>query len=254
MRPILFQVGPFPISSFGLFLILAFLVGIVMVRRRAAMLGINPDQMIDISLYMIIGGIVVGRLGYVVSNLGTFAQEPLRIITIWQDSGLVFYGALLGGALVAFWHARARQIPLLRFLDIFAPALALGYAVAMIGALLHGLYLGRPTTVPWAVQMQFEQRHPTSVYLLLASLGTYLVLRAQEQRTAAPGTLLFLWLGLHAVSRFVAEFFVDSPTLVGPLTVAQAISLLVAGGAAAGLVLSNRSQSEPMPQPQHPTP
>jgi phosphatidylglycerol:prolipoprotein diacylglycerol transferase len=249
MRPILFQVGPFPISSFGLFLLLAFAVGIVMARRRAGSLGIDPSQMLDIALYMIIGGIVVGRLGYVVTNLGTFTAEPLRILTIWQDSGLVFYGALLGGALVAYQFSRTRQIPLFRFLDIFAPALAFGYAVAMIGALLHGLYLGRPTTVPWAVQISFEQRHPTAIYLLLASLGTYIVLRAQERRTAVAGTLVLLWLLLHAVSRFVAEFLVDSPAIVGPLTFAQAVNLLVAVCAAAGLVTSNRAQPEAMPQP-----
>ncbi|HVH30545.1 MAG TPA: prolipoprotein diacylglyceryl transferase family protein, partial [bacterium] len=134
MRPVLFQIGPLPISSFGLFLLLAFAVGIVQVRRRAAALGINPDEMLDITLYTIIGGIVMGRLGYVATNLGIFSAEPLRILTIWQDSGLVFYGALIGGVLVIAWYARARQIPLLRFLDIFAPALAFGYAVAMIGA------------------------------------------------------------------------------------------------------------------------
>ncbi|HEX4841186.1 MAG TPA: prolipoprotein diacylglyceryl transferase [bacterium] len=249
MRPILFQIGPLPISSFGLFLLLAFAVGIVQVRRRAAALGINPDEMLDITLYTIIGGIVMGRLGYVATNIGTFTAEPLRILTIWQDSGLVFYGALVGGALVIAWYARARQIPLLRFLDIFAPALAFGYAVAMIGALLHGLYLGRPTTVPWAVQMSFEQRHPTAVYLLFASLGTYFVLWAQERRTATAGTLILLWLLLHAVSRFVVEFFVDSPAIVGPLTVAQAVNLLFAVGAAAGLVNANRAQPEAMPQP-----
>src|SRR5207249_10782826 len=69
MRPILFQIGPFPISSFGLFLLLAFVVSIALARRRAAPLGIDPSQMLDIALYMIIGGIVVGRLGYVVANL-----------------------------------------------------------------------------------------------------------------------------------------------------------------------------------------
>src|SRR5207249_4902677 len=151
MRPILFQIGPFPISSFGLFLLLAFVVGIALARRRAAPLGIDPSQMLDIALYMIIGGIVVGRLGYMVANLPTFVQEPVRIVTIWQDSGLAFYGALLGGGAVAALYARSRQILLRRFLDVFAPPLAAGYAVAMIGALLHGLYLGRPTTVPWAV-------------------------------------------------------------------------------------------------------
>ncbi len=245
MKPILFHLGPFPISSFGVFLLLAFAVGIAMARRRAVPLGIASSQMLDIALYMIIGGIVVGRLGYVAVNLQTFAQEPLRILTIWQDSGLVFFGALIGGAGVAVLTARARQIPVRRFLDVFAPGLAVGYAVAMVGALLHGLFLGRPTTVPWTVQMVFEHRHPTPIYLLIASVGTYLVLRAQEQRTTRDGTLFFLWLVLHGVTRFAVEFFVESPAAVGPLTLAQVTNVLTAAAAAAGLVLAQRPQPKP---------
>jgi len=251
MKPILFQIGPFPISSFGLFLLLAFVVSIVLARRRAAPLGIDPSQMLDIALYMIIGGIVVGRLGYVVANLPTFAQDPVRIVTIWHDSGLVFYGAVLGGGAVAVLYARRRQIPLRRFLDVFAPPLAAGYAVAMIGALLHGLYLGRPTTVPWAVQMVFEQRHPVPMYLLIASVGTYIVLRVQEHRAMGAGTLFFLWLALHAVTRFAVEFFVESPAVVGPLTLAQATNVLAAAVGIAGLVFVARPQPEPT---QSPTP
>src|SRR5256712_6583297 len=121
MKPILFQIGPFRISSFGLFLLLAFVVTIVLARRRAAPLGIDPSQMLDIALYMIIGGIVVGRLGYVVANLPTFAQDPVRIVTIWHDSGLVFYGAVLGGGAVALLFPRPRPISLRRFPDVFAP-------------------------------------------------------------------------------------------------------------------------------------
>src|SRR2546425_12784951 len=97
MKPILFQIGPFPISSFGLFLLLAFVVSIALARRRAAPLGIDPSQMLDIALYMIIGGIVVGRLGYVVANLPTFGQEPVRVVPIWQGSGPGFYGGVPGG-------------------------------------------------------------------------------------------------------------------------------------------------------------
>ena len=245
MRPILFQIGPFPISSFGLFLLLAFVVSIALARRRAAPLGIDPSHMLDIALYMIIGGIVVGRLGYVVANLPTFVQEPVRIVTIWQDSGLAFYGALLGGGAVAALYARSRQILLRRFLDVFAPPLAAGYAVAMIGALLHGLYLGRPTTVPWAVQMVFEQRHPAPMYLLIASVGTYIVLRFQEHRTTGAGTLFFLWLTLHALTRVAVEFFVESPAVVGPLTLAQAANVLAAAAGIVGLVVVTRPQPEP---------
>lgn len=248
MKPILIRLGPFPISSFGLFLLLAFLVGIVIARRRGARWNIDPSRMLDMGLYMIIGGILVGRLGYVLANWATFVAAPATILTIWKDSGLTFYGALVGGMLVGAVYARALKLPLRAYLDIFAPALALGYAVAMVGALLHGLYIGRPTGVPWAVQMFLERRHPTQIYLLLASLGAYAVLRAQERGEPAPGTLFFLWLLLHAVSRFAVEFLVESSTVLGTMfTLAQLVNGAVAVIAVIGLVIVARG---PHVQPQ----
>lgn len=240
MKPILIHLGRFPISSFGLFLLIAFLVGIAVARARGRAAGIDPSRMLDIALYMILGGIVAGRLGYVAANLGAFTSAPLTIFTIWRDSGLTFYGALVGGLIVGALYARTLGMPLRQFVDIFAPALALGYATAMIGALLHGLYVGRPTGVPWAVQMFLDRRHPTQVYLLLASLGTYAVLRAQERAAGAAGMLFALWLLLHALSRTAVEVFVESPAVLGPLTLAQVVNAVVAVLALAALVVLSR--------------
>lgn len=245
MKPILVQLGPFPISSFGLFLLFAFLVGIAVARRRGQSVGVEPSQMLDIALYMIIGGIVVGRIGYALVNFPMFAKSPASILTIWRDSGLTFYGALAGGLIVGALYARSRHVPLRRFVDVFAPALALGYAVAMIGALLHGLYIGKPTGVPWAVQMFLDRRHPTQIYLLIASLGTYLVLRAQERQTSAAGVLFFLWLFLHALTRVAVEFFVEAPPVLGLLTLAQVVNIVLAVLAVIGLVVSSR---RPVPE------
>lgn len=248
MKPILIQLGPFPVSSFGLFLLFAFLVGITVARRRGRALGIEPPVMLDISLYMIIGGIIIGRIGYAIANWQAFASSPQSIFTIWKDSGLTFYGALVGGLIVAWVYARNRRISLRQFVDIFAPALALGYAVAMVGALLHGLYIGRPTGVPWAVTMFLDRRHPTQVYLLVASLGTYLVLRAQERPQPSPGVLFFLWLLLFSIARVVVEFFVESSPVLGPLTLAQVVNLAAAVIALIGLVASSRrAVEEPAP-------
>lgn len=251
MKPILVQLGRFPISSFGLFLLLAFLVGIAVARRRGRVLGIDPSQMLDLSLYMIIGGILVGRLGYAAVNWPTFANAPMSILTIWRDSGLTFYGALVGGLLVGWIYIRARRIPMRQFMDVFAPALALAYAVAMIGALLHGLYIGRPTGLPWAVMMLLDRRHPTQIYLLLAALGTYQVLRVQERGSAPPGVLFFLWLLLFSLARVAVEFFVESPALLGPLTLAQVANIVAAGVAVVGLVVSARRA--PAPEVASPT-
>jgi len=247
MRPILVTLGRFPISSFGLFLLLAFLVGIAVARRRGGAVGVEPSRMLDIALYMIIGGIIFGRLGYVMADPRAFLTRPLTILTIWKDSGLVFYGALVGGILVAWSYARSLDIRLSRFMDVFAPALAIGYAVAMIGALLHGLYIGKPSGVPWGVTMFLEQRHPTQIYLLLASLGTYAVLRAQERAAPGPGVLFFLWLLLHAVARLGVEFFVEAPAVVGPFTLAQVVNAGVALIAVIGLAVVGRGSAEQTP-------
>jgi phosphatidylglycerol:prolipoprotein diacylglycerol transferase len=253
MKPVLVTLGRFPISSFGLFLILAFAVGIIVARRRGRAVGIEPPQMLDIALYMILGGIVVGRIGHVLADIGAFVARPISILTIWKDSGLTFYGALVGGILVAWYVARQRGIRLTGLLDVFAPALALGCAVAMIGALLHGMYIGKPSGVPWAVTMFLERRHPTQIYLLLASLGTYAVLGAQERTAPGPGVLFFLWLLLSAVARFGVEFFVESPAVAGPFTLAQLVNAVVVVIALVGLAIVGRRPAAETPSSEVPT-
>ncbi len=255
MKPVLFNIGPLPISAFGLFLLLAFWLGISMARRRSAAVGIDSNTMLDVALYMIIAGIVGGRIGYVLVNLPAFitqvSTDPLAPVKIWKDAGLTFYGALAGGAAVAWLYARARRISVARFLDALTPGLAAGYAVAMIGALLHGLFRGKPSGVPWHVRMlpDFELRHPTQIYLLIAALGIYMVVR--RQRDASSGALFLIFLFLHAVSRFVVEFFVESPLLLGPLTLAQIGAAVVAVLSLAGLLLIAR---RPAPVPGEASP
>lgn len=246
MNPILFRVFGVPISAFGVMLLIAFWVGISMTRRRAASLGIDSTMMLDIALYMIIAGIVGARIGYVLINLPVFAKNPASVLTIWRDSGLTFYGALAGAAVVAWFYARRLRILPGRLLDIATPGLALGYAVAMVGALLHGLFRGKATGVPWRVEILGEGVHPTAIYMMLAALGIYLVVR--RERTSAPGVRFLTFLFLHAVSRFIVEFFVESRAVVGPLTIAQVASIVVGIGALGGLVLA--SARAPVLEPQ----
>lgn len=257
MKPILFNLGPIPITSWGVFLLVAFAVGIAMARRRGHTLGIDPASMLDLCLYMIIGGLVVGRLGYVLVNYPRFVGDPGSILAIWRDArdgGMVFYGALGGAILIAAIYAQRRQISLFRLLDLFAPALAVGYGIGMIGAMLTGLYLGSPSGVPWTMDYaQGTNRHPTQLYLLAASLGTYLVLRAQERRGAPAGVLFFAWLLLFALGRTVVELFIESTPVLGPLTLAQVVNILAGAVGVIGLVLVTRRLT-PEAEPPAPAP
>jgi phosphatidylglycerol:prolipoprotein diacylglycerol transferase len=103
---------------------------------------------LDLCLYAIIGGVVGARIGYVLINWRDFTGDPVRVLTIWRDAGLTFYGALAGGGLVAWLYARERRWSLGSVADPASQGIALGYAVAMLGTLLYGLNYGRPTTLP----------------------------------------------------------------------------------------------------------
>jgi phosphatidylglycerol:prolipoprotein diacylglycerol transferase len=252
MNPVLFRIGPLPISSFGLLLLVAFWVGIAMTRRRSPAVGVESGAMLDLALYMIIAGIICGRIGYVLVNFGTFAQDWRAALAIWRDGGLTFYGALAGGVWVAWLYTRPRGLSTAGLLDAAAPGLAVGYGVGMIGALLHStpqnpLIMGKPTGVPWAVQVGFERVHPTQIYLLLAAVAIYLVLRAQREVPRGGPFLTFLL--LQGVSRFVVEFFVQSPLVLGPLTKAQVASGIVAILALAGLVVAARRHQRAIQPP-----
>src|SRR2546430_4524328 len=228
MKPVLFQLptpfGTFPVSSFGVFLLLAFIVAIGLTRARTRRLGWDPGEVVDLALYAIIGGIIGARIGYVLVNVRDFALAPLRALMIWVDAGLTFYGALVGGGLVAWGYGRRRGWGLGQIADAAAPGLALGFAIAMIGTLLYGLNYGRATHVPWAVVLFGEPRHPTQLYLMAAALVIAGVLLAVDRGSRPAGRLFWLFVLLLAIARFGIEMFMDSPRALGPLTLAPVAS------------------------------
>ncbi len=250
MKPVLFQVptpfGTFPVSSFGVFLLLAFVVGILVVRARTRRLGWDPGEVVDLSLYAIIGGIVGARIGYVLVHLRDFVAVPARVLMIWVDAGLTFHGALIGGALVAWLYGRSRGWRLAVIADVAAPSLAIGYAIAMIGALLYGLNYGRPAHVPWAVMLFGEPRHPTQFYLGALALVNFGILLVADRRSAStPGRLFWLFLFMMAVDRIAVEVFMDSPRVVNGLTLAQIVNIVAAVFAAVMWLTRARTMATP---------
>jgi phosphatidylglycerol:prolipoprotein diacylglycerol transferase len=252
MKPVLFQIGRFPVSSFGVFLLLAFVVGIILLRARAARLGWDAGEVLDLSLYAIIGGVIGARIGYVLVNWRDFASDPVRVLTIWRDAGLVFYGALLGGVIVAWLYGRRRGWNLGQIADAASPGLALGYGIAMVGTLLYGLNYGRPAALPWSVHLFGEPRHPTQIYLLVAAVVISGILVWREKRPHTAGRLFWEFLFLYALARVAIEFFMDSPRVLGSLTLAQAVNILVA--ALAGIVWIILGQRLPAPSSAGPVP
>lgn len=243
MGSTLIQLGPVGVSSYGLFLLLGFAVGLWRFVRSSSRLGLSEAQALDLGLSLLVAGLVAARAGYVLAHLSAYAAEPFLAVAVWRDGGLAFYGGA-GGVVVACRVLRGRNW--VRTLDALAAPAALGYAVGVLGALWGGLFVGRPTDLPWAVEVAGRLRHPVPVYLAVASLAAYRLLEHGDRAGAGPGQLALTYLLLHGVARFAAEFFTEphvAPAILGMFSWGQVAAAVVAAASAAGLWRARQGQA-----------
>lgn len=239
MRPILFQIWRIPVFSYGFLLACAFVIGTVLGVREARRRGINPDKVIDLALYVCIAGIIGSRVLFVLLDIPTYFQDPIKIINL-RDGGLSFQGGLASAILIGIWFCRREKINPWVMADIAAPLIPLGYALVRIGCLLNGCCYGLPTDLPWALAARAGDqtlRHPTQLYAAVLSLVIFAILVRLRNHRKFPGYLMFLYVGLYSISRFIVEIFRDVPRMVGPLSITQLTSILLALGAFACIAI-----------------
>jgi phosphatidylglycerol:prolipoprotein diacylglycerol transferase len=230
MKPILLQIHGFAIHSYGLMLAIAFIIGIGGARKALRDAGGNPDHIVDLGVWILIGAIVGARVAYVLTEYRYFSANPWEIWKI-NSGGLAFHGGLIGGFLAGIWYTRSRRLETWKIADIVTPYIALGYAIVRIGCLLNGCCYGLPTTVPWALRCAAHDatlRHPTQIYSMVGSFILFLILRSLRKHRQFPGFLFMLYLVLYSVLRFGVEYFRAGGKIYPWLSLAQVVCAVLA--------------------------
>ncbi len=223
----LVKIGPFSLSSGGLCLLLAVVIGSSLFGRIARARGTgNLGVQADNTFYPVIIGAVIGaRLWYGVFNWDLFGRTPGLFWAIRVES-FAWPGALLVGLLFGYLWCRWRGYDCAQLADAAALALPVPVAIASAGLLLSGEAFGAPTSVPWAVPLFGTLRHPTQIYLALAALLTLGVLVQLARSIQPPGTLMAMYLGLHGLTLLLIEWLrADSLLLPGGFRAGQVVGL-----------------------------
>ena len=223
----LVQIGPFRLSSGGLVLLLALILGGSMLARVArARGGEQLARQADNCFYpVLIGAMIGGRLWYGLFNLDLYGRNPGLFVAL-RVSDFAGPGALLGGLLAGYLWCRWNEFDKLRLADSAALALPLVQALASIGLLLSGEAFGMPTTLPWGVPLFGTMRHPTQLYFTLAALIVLSVLAWLSRRPLPVGTLAVGYLGLNGLALLLIEALrADSLLLPAGIRVAQVFGL-----------------------------
>lgn len=218
MYPELFSITLFgrelTIYSFGFFVLVAFIVGIWVLFRQLKMRGLSREKIIDNILWIIIGGIIGGRLVFVLSHLRFFySGNWLEVFKIWYG-GFDFHGVFLGGLLITVaWLWVEKRKELWAWLDSAMVALVISHSIGMIGSFLLGSSIGRSSCGPLAVVFPSLQdniaRHPTQLYEMFFYFIVFiiLILLPKVKGGIFPGFVFFAGLILHFLVRFIIEFY-----------------------------------------------
>ncbi len=264
--PLVFKIGSFEVTGFGIMMMLGFVVGgwllTLELRRRAW----NEEYGADIIVAAVVGGVVGAKLWYV-----ALTGDPGALLS---RGGLVWYGGFLGGFGAVVLNGARRGVPVRATMHLAAPALAAAYAVGRVGCFLVGDDYGVPTDLPWGVK--FPQGlppttagnlatmfrislpegtdpttvlavHPTQLYTVTAMVIVFMILWRWRKLDRPLGWLFGAFLVFMGLERFLVEFLrAKDDRFLGAFTVAQATSVLVI---VAGIAIVARLKGAPDPPP-----
>ena len=206
MHPILFQLGPATIHSWGVLVAVAIILVVSLIYKNSAREGFQAEKIIDGTFWTILSGLIGARLIYVIFHWPLFQKNPLEALYLWQG-GLAWYGALGGGFSTAWFYCWKNKINFLKIMDLVAPFVALGYAVGRIGCFLNGCCYGKICRLPWAVKFPNYPglRHPTQIYSALFWLFLFLVLLFLKKYKKFDGQIFYLGIIIYSFYRFFLE-------------------------------------------------
>ena len=278
MLPVLLEIGPVKLHSYGLLIAIGFLIALHFVRRDAAVAGSNPDVFTNLAFWVFPLVILGMRVELILLYPQYFSwNAPLDWFAIWKG-GLVFQGAIPVAVPFIWYYLSRHSIPFLNACDVFVPYVPLGHAFGRLGCFMYGCCYGRPTELPWGIPArrvpwdvsvppegspafmdhlsQFADVtvsshwshaiHPTQLYSAVGlSIMCWLLLRVRARWSHIAGITLGAYGLTYGFFRFVVEFFRGdhNPTNFGSLTDQRVFSVgLSLAGAALIVYLVRRSR------------
>ena len=181
-------------------------------------------------MWVVPAGLVGARAYHVITDWKSFRGNWGEAFEIWQG-GLGILGGVIAGFIAGIAYARKHDLPLAAVADICAPAMPLAQAIGRWGNWFNQELFGRPSDLPWALEIDVEHRparyvsdetfHPTFLYESLWNFGLFfLLLRIDRTRRLKPIGLFAGYLAGYSIGRLWIEAIrIDTASRLGGIRV-----------------------------------
>lgn len=237
-NPIALSVGYLNIYWYGVILALAMVLSLLVFLYLGKKNNLKTDDILDLTIWLIIGGVIGARLYDVILELSYYSTKPLDIFKIWQG-GLAIHGGIIGGVIVLIIFSKLKQLSVFKLMAVTLPALALGQAVGRWGNWFNQELFGRPTNLAWGIPIDFLKRplgyenynyfQPTFLYesILLLVISFILFVLVKSKHTSYK-IIIAVYLISYGLVRFSLEFIkIDATPMILNLRWPQIASLLM---------------------------
>lgn len=215
-----FDLGPLTIHAYALCIVAGMIAGLWLASRRWKARGGPEGNIIDVSIWAIIFGLVGARLYHVVSSPDAYfgpnfdgTGDLTKIWRVWEG-GLGIWGAVALGAVGAWIACRRYGFKISAYADVVAPGVLLAQAIGRLGNYFNQELFGGPTTAPWGLQVSADHPnfpagalegtlfHPTFAYEMLWNLvGVALLLLIDRRLRLRRGMMLWSYVAWYTAGR-----------------------------------------------------
>jgi prolipoprotein diacylglyceryl transferase len=250
------HLGPVPIRAYAICIVLGVLIALLVADRRYRRIGGRPGLILDVATLAVPFGLIGARAYSVITNYQLYVghrHDWTDILRIW-DGGIGIPGAIAAGALGAWIACRRAGVAFAPVAGAAAPGLAFGQAAGRWGNWFGQQLYGRPTTLPWGIEIAPEHRvrgyenfatfQPAFLYESIWDVLVGLLVIYAVRRFLLTGDRAFaLYAGAYAVGGFLTQSLrIDPSHHVLGLRVNQLVLAAVFAAAAAYLYLTRRKR------------
>ncbi|MCJ7621961.1 MAG: prolipoprotein diacylglyceryl transferase [Anaerolineaceae bacterium] len=226
MFPII-HLGPISIQSEGLVLLIGLWLGLLIAGRLSSRFEINEDLLERLVFFPLLAGIIGARLVFVLKSIEILIDSPLSIFSL-NASMFDREGGLLFGFLILFIYAQRKKVDMWAALDALTPVISVVLIALSIAFLASGKMYGRPTDLPWGINLWGETRHPTQIYQFFISTAIFIIVLElikkpkENSSELIPGIIFLSFSAVNALGVIILDTFSGNPGIfIGSLSTGQ---------------------------------